>query len=177
MVNPPANYRYKVTPKAGGEAEWHTTKQTLFDIPVASEGEYDAVVEAVNAKGQTIAQTETRTFKVKRRPLLPAPQWAQNTPETIKSDAKGNLSLNWQEVDGAQHYLMILENEDGKVVEQKEVTRTTASLNRLKPGQYKVKLKSVDSLKRPGLESPAKPVVVPSLSDIRAPKIKQMKVK
>ncbi len=178
LVQAPTSYRYRVTSKSGSsEGTWNSTKQTVFDIPVASEGEYEAIVEAVNAKGQTVAQSDTRVFKVKRRPLLPAPQWAQNTPEVIKSDAKGNLSLGWEEVEGANHYLMILESEDGKVIDQKEVTRTTASLNRLKPGQYKVKLKSVDSLKRPGVESAAKPVVVPSLSDIRAPKIKQMKVK
>lgn len=176
LVQAPASYRYRIN---DGEldGEWRTTKLTTFDVPLKAEGEYDVVIEAVNAKGNTIAQSDTRKFRVKRRPLLPAPQWAQNTPEIIKSDAKGNLSFGWEEVEGAKHYLMILENESGKVIEQKEVTRTTASLNRLKPGQYKVKLKSVDSLKRPGTESPAKPIVVPSLSDIKAPKIKNMKVK
>ena len=72
---------------------------------------------------------------------------------------------------------MILENEEGKVVDKKTISRTTASLNRLKPGQYKVKLKSVDGLQRPGEESQPKELVVPAVSDIRAPKIMNMKVK
>jgi hypothetical protein len=178
LVQAPASYRYRVTDKSSEiDGEWHSTKQTAFDLPLKNEGEFEAVIEAVSAKGNTIAQSDVRIFKVKRRPLLPAPQWAQNTPELIKSDAKGNLSLDWQEVEGAEHYLMILENDQGRVIEQTQITRTTASLKRLKPGQYKVKLKSVDSLKRPGNESPPKPILVPSISDIKAPKIKNMKVK
>lgn len=176
LVQAPASYRYRI--KEGElDGEWRTTKLTMFDVPLKAEGEYEAVIEAINAKGNTIAQSDLRKFRVKRRPLLPAPQWAQNTPEVIKSDAKGNLSFGWQEVEGAKHYLMILENENGKVIEQKEITRTTASFNRLKPGQYKVKLKSVDTMKRPSSESREKPILVPSISDIQAPKIKNMKVK
>lgn len=174
-----ASYRFRVENKdiAAGEPEWQGVKQNEGTAFVPAEGQYEAVVEALNSKGQTVAQSEPRNFTVKRRPLLPAPQWAQNTPETFKSDAKGNLSFGWEQVEGAKHYLMILESEDGKVIEKKEVTRTTASFSRLKPGQYKVRLKSVDSLQRASEETRQKELYVPSLSDIKAPKIKNMKVK
>ena len=72
---------------------------------------------------------------------------------------------------------MILESADGKVVDQKEISRTTASLSRLKPGQYQVHLKSIDDFKRPGLDGEKRKLEVPNASDIRAPKIKAMKVK
>lgn len=178
----PANavsYRFRVENKdlANGEPEWQSTKQTLFDISLAADGNYEAVVEALNAKGQTMAQSDPRVFTVKRRPLLPAPQWTQNSPDVFKSDAKGNLSFAWEQVEGAKHYLMILESAEGTVIDKKELNRTTASFSRLKPGQYKVRLKSVDALQRPSEESRQKDLVVPSLSDIKAPKIKNMKVK
>ncbi len=174
----PATYRYRVVAEGNSlqEAKWQTTKQTLFDIPLPNEGDYLAVVEALNANGQAIAASEIRLFTIKPAPLLPAPQWAENLPPEIKSDARGNLSLSWKEVDGAANYLMILENDAGQVVEQRTVTRTTASITRLKPGEYQVQLKAVDTHKRPGLGSPPKKLTVPNVSDIKAPKIKSMKV-
>lgn len=178
LATPPASYRYRVQAAGASEpAEWHSTKLDHFEAPVPADGEYEVFVEALNAKDQTVAQSDPRTFTVKRLPLLPAPQWSANTPEIFKTDAKGNLSFAWEQVEGAKHYLMILETEEGKVVEKKEIARTTASFTRLKPGQYKVSLKSVDGLKRPSTESRTKELVVPSISDIRAPKIKNMKVK
>lgn len=173
-----ASYRYRIAAKNNAnEPEWIATKQSVLEANLPADGDYEATVEALNAKGQTIAQSDPRTFTIKRKPLLPAPQWAQNTPESFKADPKGNLSFGWEPVEGAKNYLMILEGEDGKVVDKKEVSRTTASYSRLKPGQYRVKLKSVDTLQRPSEESSTKELYVPSLSDIKAPKIKNMKVK
>jgi len=179
LADAAASYRFHVESGdfAGGETPWQSTKQNQFDIPLKADGQYQAVVEALNAAGQVIAQSDPKLFTVQRRPLLPAPQWTQNTPDILKSDAKGNLSFGWEQVEGAQHYLMILENDEGQIVEKKEIARTTASFTRLTPGQYKVRLKSVDTLRRPGEESSSKKLIVPSISDIQAPKIKNMKVK
>ena len=71
---------------------------------------------------------------------------------------------------------MILEGPDGKPIEQREISRTTASVTRLKPGQYTVKLKSVDAFKRSSAESEVRKLEVPNTSDIKGPKIKAMKV-
>jgi len=179
LATPPSVYRYKVVSdnKPMAEEAWHTTRQTTFDIPVAAEGKYQVIVEAINAKGLMFAQSDLKTIEVKRRPLLPAPQWASTTPPVLKSDSKGNLTFGWEQVQGAQRYLMILESPDGKVIDQKEISRNTASLSRLKPGQYQVHLKSVDDFKRPGLDGSKRKLEVPNASDIRAPKIKAMKVK
>ncbi len=179
LATPPAIYRYRFAAegKQLSDEPWHTTRQALIDSPVPADGKYQIVVEALNAKGQMYAQSEVAEVVVHRKPLLPAPQWASNTPPSLKSDGKGNLTFGWNEVQGAQHYLMVLESEDGKVVDQKEISRTTASLSRLKPGQYQVHLKSIDDFKRPGLPGEKKKLEVPNASDIRAPKIKAMKVK
>jgi len=179
MTVPPAAYRYRVV--ADGQpiqdGKWLQTKQTVFDISLPQEGRYLASVEALNTKGEAIAATDVRTFVVKSQPLLPPPKWAEGNPDGFKSDPKGNLSFGWLEVDGAKNYMMVLESEEGQVLEQRIVPRNTASLSRLKPGQYSVKLKSVDNNQRPGPIGEPKKISVPNLSDIRAPKIKTMKVK
>lgn len=175
----PAAYRYRVVAEGQSiqDGKWQTTKLTTLDVPLPAEGRYLASVEAVNAKNEAIAASDTRMFLIKAKPLLPAPKWAENVPDVLKSDNKGNLSFGWEEVEGAKDYLLILENEEGKVIEQKKVTRTTASLNRLKPGEYSVKLKAVDTFQRAGNSGEVRKLTVPNLSNIRAPKIKSMKVK
>ena len=179
LLPAPAGYRFRLTeadeaPDANG---WQTTRQTFFDTKVPSDGTFQIEVEAFNEKGQTIAATPPRSIFVRRKPLLPAPLWATDAPEVFKADAKGNVSFGWQEVQGADHYVMILQTPDGQIVKEQPVSRNIASVNRLRPGEYEVKLKTVDGLKRPGPDSIAKKVEVPDTSDIRAPKIKAMKVK
>jgi hypothetical protein len=179
LAGAPATYRFKVAAEGEGleNENWQNTKQTLFESSVPAEGRYLAQIEALNAKGSILGQSDVKTFVVKHRPLLPAPQWSATTPEVLKGDGKGNLSFAWEQVEGAERYLMILESLDGKVVDKREVSRTTASLNRLHPGEYNVRLQAIDGLKRPGPPGEKRKVEVPEKSDIRAPKIKAMKVK
>lgn len=172
-------YRYRVVAEGQNiqDGKWQSTKQNTFDISLPTEGRYLASIEAVNAKNEAIAASETKMYTIKAKPLLPAPKWAENLPDVLKSDNKGSLSFGWEQVDGAKDYLLILENDEGKVIEQKKVQRNTASLNRLKPGEYSIKLKAIDGYQRPGNPAEPKKLSVPNLSNIRAPKIKSMKVK
>jgi hypothetical protein len=179
LLPAPASYRFRLTeadqaPDANG---WQTTRQSFFDAKVPTDGTFQIEVEARNEKGQTIAATPPRSMLVRRKPLLPAPLWASDAPDVFKADTRGNVSFGWQEVKGADHYVMILQTPDGQVVKEQPVDRNIASVNRLKPGEYEVKLKTVDELKRPGPDSITKKIEVPDTSDIRAPKIKAMKVK
>ena len=173
------SYSYRLAAEGSelDDAQKGTTKQNLLDIPVKADGRYSAVIEALDAKDQVLAISDPKIYVVKRRPLLPAPRWASSTPPVLKSDGKGNLSLAWEAVDGAKHYLLIMEDGSGQVINQRAVERNTASVKRLKPGLYQIKIKPVDSYQRPGGESAPKTVEVPDTSDIRAPKIKALKVK
>jgi hypothetical protein len=179
LLTAPSTYRFKIAAddKSLDSEAWHNTRQSTLDLPVAADGKYQMVVEALNDAGQPFAQSEAKTIVVKPHPLLPAPQWAANTPAVLKADSKGDLRLGWEQVEGAQNYLMILESTDGTLIDQREVKRTTASLTRLKPGQYQVHLKSIDDFKRPGLEGDKRELEVPTPLQIQAPKIKALKVK
>lgn len=172
------SYRVRlVSADEGAEtADWQTTSNTRLELKLKGEGKYNAFVEGLNARGVTVAASGPKAYVVKRLPLLPAPRWAEGTPPTLKSDGKGNLSLNWLQVDGAATYMMILKDEAGRVLEERASAQPRATLNRLKPGQYQVELKSVDLYRRPSAVSEPRAVNVPNSSDIRAPKIKAMKV-
>ena len=177
MTQESTSYRFKIAPEEKGleNVEWQTTKQAMFDVSVPNEGRYLTKIEALNTKGSLLGQSDVKTVTVKHRPLLPAPQWTSSTP--LKGDGKGNLSFDWEQVEGAQKYLMFLESDDGKLIDKREIARNTASLNRLKPGEYQIHLQAIDGFKRAGNSGEMRKVHVPGLSDIRAPKIKAMKVK
>jgi hypothetical protein len=81
-------------------------------------------------------------------------------------------------VEGASKYVLeLIDPEARRVVHEKIVERNVASLVSLRPGQYKIKVKAVDQYEREGLSSADKDLEVPPMSDIKAPKIKQLKVK
>jgi hypothetical protein len=173
-----AGYRYYVKPVDSDTVPaWRQTQEVFFEAALPRDGEYVTAVEAVDANGQPLAQSAARTMGIKQRMLLPAPRWAKGTPETLEADGNGDLSFSWEEVPGADHYIMNVETELGKPVSEKNISRTTASLNGLHPGVYKIRLRSVDSLQRPGTSNKARPMTVPATSGITAPKFKKMKVK
>jgi hypothetical protein len=174
-----ASYRFMVVKESAGfdGATWQATGQTMLNVPLDSEGAYVARVEALDSKKVVVGQSSDKVFVVQAKPLLPAPQWTSSTPTDLKSNGKGDLTLHWEQVEGAEHYLMVLESPDGQVVDQQEISRNIASLKSLKPGDYNVYLKAVDSFKRSSADSDKRKLHVPQTSDIRAPKIKAMKVK
>lgn len=170
-----SKYRYRVQRGTQANEEWDITSETTFEKELPAEDTYTAFVEAVNERGQVVAQSDGKTVTIKKFLLLPPPNWTSTTPETLQTDAKGNLSFAWEAVPGAQEYVMVVEDFQGKKT-QSRVRRTTASVTRLTPGQYKVHLRSVDSQKRVGDRATSKSLVVPATSDINAPKFKSMKV-
>ncbi len=176
----PSKYRFRVQsadkPAEKSPDDWSTTEESSIEKELPAEGQYTAFVEAVNERGQVIAQSEGKAVTVKKFLLLPPPNWSSNTPETLQTDAKGNLSFAWEPVSGAEEYVMVIEDFSGKKTQQR-LRRTTASVSKLTPGQYKVHLRSVDSKKRVGDKANTKALVVPATSDINAPKFKSMKVK
>lgn len=174
-----AGYRFRVVEEALNlnEAQWTAVKQERLEASLPKDGAYQAIVEALDVKGTTIALSDVRVIKVKRAPLLPPPKWLADSPEIIKSDAKGNVAIGWQPVDGASNYLLSVETPDGKVVQEKQISNSNVSLARMKPGQYQLRVKSVDGQKRSGPFGAPKSLTVPNTSDIQAPKIKTMKVK
>lgn len=174
------NWRVRIG--AAGEQksadQWLLVDTPRASIQVPADGLYEGEVEALNSQGDVVARSTLKQFSIKSKPLLPAPQFAANLPEVLKADRKGMTQLAWSEVKGAVKYKVWVRTHDGKeVLTTTNADRTIASLQKLKPGRYKISLSSVDEHQRPGPEGEARTIEVPDTSDIRAPKIKQFKVK
>lgn len=160
------------------ESPWQPTSMPMIKTEVARDGKYDVEVEGLNEEGKVVARSSIKSFVVVQQALLPAPLFAEFHPEVLKADRRGNLAVEWTQVNGAKHYkLEVLSPEGDKVIKEKIVNRTTASLSKLPPGNYKVTVKAIDEYDRDGETTEAKGLDVPKKSAIRAPKIKQLKVK
>ncbi len=160
------------------DAQWQPTSVPMVKMQVHQDGIYDVEVEGLNEEGQVVARSSRKSFTIAPQALLPAPQFAKSLPETLKADRRGNLAVEWTQVKGAKHYkLEVLSSDGERVVSESKVQRTTASLKKLPPGNYKITVKAIDEYDRDGESTEAKALDVPKKSAIRAPKIKKLKVK
>ncbi|RME17284.1 MAG: hypothetical protein D6797_02845 [Bdellovibrio sp.] len=157
------------------DTPWIYTKKTLIKKWVDEPGEYEALVEALNDQKKVIARSSVKIIDVQERPLLPSPE--MNMPVQIRSNKRGDVTLKWKPVKGAQFYEVLLKNKEGKVVKKARAKRAVASLRRLRPGTYSVSVKAVDQYQRASAESEARKLLVPKVSNIAAPKLKNIKVK
>ena len=151
--------------------------QPYFEQNLSSSKKVKVRVEALDPQGQVIARSFRKTLTLKPHPLLPAPTFASSVPFEIKSDQRGRLSLSWKDVSGAKGYRLEILDPSGSLQREVDVERTTASLKGLKPGDFKVRLKSIDQYSRPGLPGEERSLKVPKTSNIRAPNLNKLKVK
>jgi len=148
--------------------------QTTHELP--ADGVYKVVVEAVDAKDRVVAKSPTRLIKVEALPLLPPPQFSENLPAKLQANRRGTTSLQWRPVEKARAYLVQLKTASGAVAREEKVKGSSAVLKNLMPGEYSLNISSVDEFGRSGPMGESKPLAVPDLSDVRAPKFKGIKV-
>lgn len=158
-------------------SSWVPTQNPEIRKYLDKDGTFFVEVEALNSHGQSVAKSSKKNVKVTPKPLLPGPQFASELPEILKASRKGDLSLKWDPVQGAQKYQLNLKNVNGKTIKKEIVESTGSELNRLQPGQYEVSVQSLDEHDRPGPPGSTKKIEVPRVSNIAAPKIKGIQVK
>lgn len=156
---------------------WVPTQNPEIRRFLEQDGIFFVEVEAINSRGQSVAKSLVKTVKVAPKPLLPGPQFASELPEILKASRKGDLSLRWDPVQGAQKYQLNLKDVNGKTIKKEIVKSTGSEFNRLQPGQYEVSVQSLDEHDRLGPPGSVKKIEVPRVSDIAAPKIKGIQVK
>jgi hypothetical protein len=147
------------------------------DVTLPEDGLYRAEVEAFDDLGNVVARSATREVKVAGAPLLPGPQFADGTPKEIEATGGGAAQLKWQDVQGASQYVVQIQSKDGKDSKDYNFTAKEGSLKGLMPGEYKISLRSVDQNGRMGPPGDERVLKVPAQSNLRAPKLKGMKVK
>ena len=145
---------------------------------INQQGQFFAVVRALDEAQKEIATSKAIKVNVKQLELLPAPKFSKVLPDIIRASKSGKAEISWDAIDGAKkkkNYQVELMDESNNI-KSFSSTSPNVSLNKLKPGQYKVLVNAIDKFDREGLKSKQKVVEVPSESDIRAPKIKGIKI-
>ena len=158
------------------DSQWSSLEATGIMKEVAADGTYFAYVEALDAQKHVLAQSPKRKIAVASLPLLPAPVWEKNLGPEIRAQANGSVRFAWQKVDDASEYVLTYRGDATGIEAELRVRGTQTSLNRLMPGRYSVRLQTVDAHGRIGAASEIKKMMVPDTSDVRAPKVRKLKV-
>lgn len=174
------SWRLRVVPegKLDKDSPWIPASAPMFRATMPQEGVYALEVEGLNAEGNAIARSGKKLYKVQEMELLPPPRFTTELPKTLKASRSGDFSLGWKQVKGATKYKFQLLSEDGEqILEEKIINRTTASLNRMRPGKYQITVKAVDQYERDGEPTKVRTLEVPRKSGIKAPTLNKINVK
>ncbi len=162
------------TPIAKSEAS--DTRQIKFEKVLPRTGRYIASIEAYDDEGDLIGNSEVRTFDVAVLPLLPAPSLMPNDGSEFLARPDGSLGIKWDELNGAKNYQILIRDSLGKIVNEYSSETANYKLTNLMPGSYTVQIGATDSFGRRGELSVKRSLVVPDKSEVKAPKLKKIKV-
>ncbi len=171
-------WKVKIAPEGTdlAKSESADTRQIKFEKVVAKPGRYLAYVEAFDDEGDNIGTSEVRTFNVAVLPLLGAPTLLPNDDSDFLARPDGSLSINWDEVNGAKDYQVLIRDSDGKIINELSTDNPGYRLSNLMPGSYSVQIGATDAYGRRGELTPKRNLIVPDKSEVKAPKLKKIKV-
>lgn len=149
----------------------------LFHGFVPKPGAWTMTVEAMNEEGVAVARSEEKTVEVQLAPLLAAPIFGEQVTNPVKANRRGNMEVSWKSIAEAVAYQVELLDGKGRAVKSATVNGTKVSFEKLKPGNFEVRVQAIDKAKRRGVASESRDVVVPDSSDVRAPKVMKIEVK
>ncbi|WP_374032328.1 hypothetical protein [Bdellovibrio bacteriovorus] len=78
-------------------------------------------------------------------------------------------------MEGAKEYWLTI-RKDGKELKRSKYMQNSTALKNLLPGEYEVELIAVDTYGRNSQAGPARKLLVPDKSNVRAPTLKKIKV-
>ena len=151
------------------------SKDTQYKAALAKGGRYIASVEALDKNGDTIGRSDPKTVLSSALPLLPAPKILP-LEGVLKSQNDGRSEIQWETLDGAKEYELVITNKEGQQLAKKRYQGNSTNLKNLLPGEYMIKLVAVDQFGRTSKEATQRTLLVPDQSNIQAPKLKKIKV-
>jgi hypothetical protein len=171
-----ASYQVNLSGEEGGDEPVRLpSPTTTLKAPVPAPGRYLASVDALDKDGKVIGTSEPVTLTALEMPLLKAPQLLPPEGE-LKSGMDGRTQLQWTPIAGAKHYVLTVTNKDGKQLLNKVYPDAAAKLKNLMPGEYELKVETVDALGRGGEPGQPRKLLVPEKSDVKSPKLKKVLV-
>lgn len=162
------------TEVAKGEAL--DSRQIKIEKIVSKEGRYLAYVEAFDEEGDRIGATDVKTFDVEMLPLLPPPNLQPTNQKEYLARPDGSLEVQWDTVDGAKEYQIILLDNEGKPAGEFTSTDRVFSFANLMPGTYTMQTATIDPHGRRGPLAAKRFLVVPDKSAVQAPKLRKIRV-
>jgi hypothetical protein len=172
-----AKWKLRLAPEGRDLAKGEVIETThlKFEKIMPQKGRYTASVEALDSDGDTVGTSESRTFTVDELPLLSAPTVLPETGDFMaKSD--GTLGLEWNDLDGAKNYQILVRDDTGKIVFENSSESSKFKLNNLMPGSYALQIGATDNFGRRGQLSIKRKLLVPDKSEVKAPKLRKIKV-
>ncbi|MEQ1664593.1 MAG: hypothetical protein ABL927_04380, partial [Bdellovibrionales bacterium] len=174
--NEDKTWRIKITSQLDSKIiETTIINKPEADVTVPIDGIYSASVDALDKSENVIAQSPIKEISVSQAPLLNPPVFAPGMLPSINSTGAGDAEVKWIKVMDAKEYFLSLKDSSG--VEKKlKFEAAVAKLSNLMPGEYSISLQSVDEHGRESLPSAAVTLKVPQESNVRAPKLKGVKI-
>lgn len=152
------------------------TRQIKFSKTMPKTGRYLAFVEAFDDENESIGTSETRTFTVTPLPLLPAPKVFPNDESEFLARPDGSLTLSWERLVGTKDYQILVRDNEGKIISELSTETSNYKLTNLMPGTYSLQVGATDNYGRRGDLSGKRILIVPDKSEVKAPKLRKIKV-
>nr|BFD58824.1 hypothetical protein CKG001_09310 [Bdellovibrio sp. CKG001]BFD62249.1 hypothetical protein BdHM001_09300 [Bdellovibrio sp. HM001]BFD67833.1 hypothetical protein HAGR004_28550 [Bdellovibrio sp. HAGR004] len=166
--------KYRGENDAPESAQSMNVKDTKLTAPVHKPGRYIASIEALSEDGKVLGAASSQVLTVSPLPLLQAPVF---TPAegVLQASNDGRSQLIWSQVEGAKEYWLTI-RKNGKELKRSKYAQNSTSLKNLLPGEYEVEVSAVDTYGRSSEVLPARKLLVPDTSNIKAPTLKKIKV-
>lgn len=150
-------------------------KETKTETVVEKPGRYIASLEAVDKEGAVIGASAQRKIAVAPLPLLATPKILPLEGD-LMAQADGRTELQWENIEGAKEYQLVIRDKQGKELKTLKYTATKTALKNLMPGEYQLTLTAVDQHGRSSEGQTSRKLMVPDKSNLKAPTLKKIKV-
>lgn len=170
-----ASWKVNLKNKKTMEEVTHQTTSAKLERASEANAEYTATIQAFDSAEKLIGTSEARDLRVLFKPLLNSPQ-ILGDKGALQANPNGSLNIAWQKINGAKEYEFQLYESDGKLKNKKRYLSPQTSLQNLFPGEYKIRVLTIDEHNRPSEPLAFKSIMVPAKSGLRAPSAIKTKV-
>lgn len=170
-----SSWKVELKNKTTSEVTFHKSLHQNIEIATNPAFEYFGTIQAFDEKERLLGTSEERTLTLSLRPLLISPQLIAET-KVLQANPDGSLPVSWQKIAEAKEYELQLLDAEGKLKNKKRYQNTQTIIKNLFPGEYKIRVLTIDQFSR--LSEPLTPrsVLVPAKSGLRAPSSIKAKV-
>jgi len=156
------------------KTDWIKTYSNRVTEDLSSDGIYTVELEGLDDQGRAVVKAPSKSVLVKASATLPAPQYKM--PGNFSADSRGNVELEVLPIKGAKSYQVQVNSAKGEEVSLLHFNQQKGTIEKLKPGQYQVAVRSVDAAGRAGQWGSSRTINVSYSTTLKAPKVKKVSI-